>query len=423
MPLTAEALQSKSDGELVRLYADAGSQAAFAELVRRYARLIYAACLRETQDQTLAEDAAQGVFLLLSRKAGALKRCETLAGWLYSASRYIARNLMKQERRRQRTEMLAAAAVEPQSRASASWERIEPRLNDALARLKPVEREAVLLRFEQEQSMAEIGACFGVSENAARMRVTRALEKMRGHLGKAGIAVTLAALTELWETQPAQAVPIGVYEAGNRIGKAGFAPSTSCGIASIVRRAAMRLTRRQTIGLWTSSAAVFLLLGGAVGAHFLLPQPLNRAEQRRLFAALDGTWQGTLEYADDKTRRHFTYPTTVIATSENQGDTLQFTATYKGTTNTDITTFTRSPNTGLFSIINAGPQRSHGLAGDGALVYLPGGDVAFQGTDVSHDREVRLRMTLHTGQLMLQEEYRAGSFSTYEFRNRFSLTK
>ena len=69
---------------------EARSETAFAELVRRYGDLVYATSLRETGDRTLAEDAAQGVFLLLSRKADALRRCETIAGWLYAASRNIA---------------------------------------------------------------------------------------------------------------------------------------------------------------------------------------------------------------------------------------------------------------------------------------------------------------------------------------------
>ncbi len=423
IPITPDALKGKADSELIRLYAEAGFQSAFSELVRRYARLIYATCLRETQDRTLAEDAAQGVFLLLSRKAGALKRCETLAGWLYSASRYVARNLMKQERRRQRTELQAVQEVVSQNAEDASWERIEPHLHDALAQLKPVDREAILLRFVQEQSLAEIGACFGISENTARMRVTRALEKMRGHLGKTGIVVSIAALTELWDAQTAQAIPTGIYEVGIRAGAMGAAPSTANGVANIVKRAALRPTRRQATGLWAGSVIGFFILAGIVANYFFTPQSLNRDEQRRLFAALGGTWQGRLEYADDKTRQHFIYPTTVIATTENQGNTLQFTATYKGTANVDITTFSRNPRTGLFLVKNAGPQSSHGLAGEGALIRLSLNEVAFQGTDIAHDREVRLRLILDVGKLTIQEEYRASRWAKYEFRNRFSLTK
>lgn len=420
-PITPEALKGKADSELIRLYADSGSQSAFAELVRRYARLIYATCLRETQDRTLAEDAAQGVFLLLSRKAGALKRCETLAGWLYSASRCIARNLMKQERRRQRTELQAVQEAVPQNAGDTGWDQIEPHLNDALERLKPVDREAILLRFVQEQSLAEIGACFGVPENTARMRVARALEKMRGHLSKAGIAVTIVALTELWDMQTAQAIPAGICEAGARVGMIGAAPSTSNGVTQIIKRAA-RLTRRQAAGLWTGTAVGCFFLTGIV-VHFFSPQSLNRGEQRQLFAALGGAWQGSLEYADDKTRQHFTYPTTVTISSPNQADSLQFTATYKGTTSVDVTTFTRNPNTGLFLVKNAGPQSSHGLAGEGVLVRLSPNEVAFQGTDVSHNREVRLRLVLSARNLTMQEEYRASRWAKYEFRNRFILTK
>ncbi len=420
---TPEALKGKPDGELARLYADAGSEAAFAELARRYARLVYSTCLRETQDRTLAEDATQGVFLLLSQKAGALKRCETLAGWLFTAARYVARNLMKQERRRQMKELQAARETPPQNGGNASWETIEPRLNDALEHLKPADREAILLRFMQEKSLAEVGACFGVSENTARMRVARALEKMRLHLAKAGIAVTVGALTLLLDKQSAQAIPAGVYEMAARVGVYNATPSASNVVTNIARQAARQPARKLIARLLIGTVTGLLLLGGAANYYIFSRQSVIQTEQRRLFSTLAGTWRGSLEYADDKTQVHSTYPTSVVIRSQNQGDRLELTATYTGTSNVDVTTFTRNPNTGRFAIENGGPQSSHNLGGDGVLTRLPDGEFAFQGTDVAHDREVRLRISLQPGKLTLQEEYRTDRSAKYEFRNRFTLTK
>ncbi|MCW5559434.1 MAG: sigma-70 family RNA polymerase sigma factor, partial [Verrucomicrobiae bacterium] len=71
-----------TDAQLLREYAGSGSEAAFAELVSRYAGLVHAAALRQTGNPDWAEDVTQAVFVLLARKAGALSPDIVLAGWL-----------------------------------------------------------------------------------------------------------------------------------------------------------------------------------------------------------------------------------------------------------------------------------------------------------------------------------------------------
>ena len=92
------------DDKLLTQYARDGSEAAFGQLVARHLTLVYATCLRETGSPSQAEDAAQVVFLLLARKAGSLRAGPSLAGWLYKAARFVAKDVRKQEARRQRRE-------------------------------------------------------------------------------------------------------------------------------------------------------------------------------------------------------------------------------------------------------------------------------------------------------------------------------
>ncbi len=205
--------ETMHDGRLLREYAEHGSQAAFARLVERYLRLVYSACLRETGEAGPAEDAAQAVFLLLARKAPSLQGRASLAGWLFAAARLVSRNAVRQERRRRRQEQ---KAMEERTRAdrdaeadAAVWGVIEPSLNDALAALNGREREAVLLRFFQGLSLAETGAALGVSADAAQMRVSRAVDKLRRHLAKAGVGVSGAALATLLPAHAAHSLPAG----------------------------------------------------------------------------------------------------------------------------------------------------------------------------------------------------------------------
>ena len=100
--------------------------------------------------------------------------------WLFRATRFAVSNLAREEFRRQRREQEAVLMdTTHQSDATESvWERIAPHLNNALAALPAKDREAVLVRFVEEKSHKEVAQALGVSEDAAKMRVSRALEKL-----------------------------------------------------------------------------------------------------------------------------------------------------------------------------------------------------------------------------------------------------
>ena len=201
----------QDDDKLLTQYARDGSQAAFGQLVARHLSLVYSTCLRELGSPPLAEDAAQVVFLLLARKARSLRAGPSLAGWLYKAARFVAKDVRKQEGRRRLGEERVMSETthkqEPFTPECPSMEAVEPLLNDALSALKAGEREAVLLRFIEGHTLAETGAALGLSEDAARMRVTRAVEKMRRHLTAHGAVVTGIVLTGLLASEAARPAP------------------------------------------------------------------------------------------------------------------------------------------------------------------------------------------------------------------------
>ena len=415
--------KTKRDGELVRQYSEQKSQQAFAELTRRYANLVYTICLRETGKRETAEDAAQAVFLLLSRKAYSLKGCDTLSGWLYTASRYLAKNLTRQERRRQMTE--TAAMQEPVASSSSAnplWERIEPHFHDALDRLKPADRNAVLLRFVQEQSLADVGRHLGLSENTARMRVMRALDKIRDHLSKAGITVTVAALALLLEEHSAYAAPVSLVQ---RLSQPTSAPQSAA--QNPVLSKAVRSAARWFF-LSSCRKPLMILAGGliwggmAAGYHLMHPPRLTPTEQARLFVALQGRWQGTLEYADDRTHQRFLYPSEVDFTGNVPNSSLQWTATYQGTSSVDTTTLRGDP-AGIVTVQNSGEQSSHRLAASGELFPLGEGGAMFQGVDTLTKRTVRIRFTVNANRVVIEEDYRSLGASVYQFRNRFTLKR
>jgi RNA polymerase sigma factor (sigma-70 family) len=182
------------DNELLRRYAQSHAEDAFAELVRRHVNLVYSAALRQLNGDThMAQDVAQTVFTDLARKAASLARRASLTGWLYTSAHFAAAKITRTEnRRRLREDKFMREPTNENSADSPAtvWEKIRPALDDAMHELKESDREAVLLRYFESRSFVEVGAKFGLNENAARMRVDRALEKLRAIFTKRGIVAT-----------------------------------------------------------------------------------------------------------------------------------------------------------------------------------------------------------------------------------------
>lgn len=199
-----------TDSELLRQHVEDGSEAAFTELVQRYAGLVHAAAWRLVGGKAhLARDVTQDVFILLARKAPMLIGHKTLAGWLHASTRYIAlcmiRNLQKRE-----TLEREAAVMQTISTPDIHWEQLRPLLDEAVSQLDDHDRNAVLLRYFQGQSHREVGAALGLSEDSARVRTDRAVEKLRRHFERGGVVTTAALLSEVLSANAAQAAPPGL---------------------------------------------------------------------------------------------------------------------------------------------------------------------------------------------------------------------
>jgi uncharacterized protein (TIGR03435 family) len=197
------------DMELVREYVQQNSEQAFATLVSRHINLVYSVALRQVGDVQLAEDVTQAVFIILARKAGSLNSKTILSGWLCRTARYASADALKTQRRRQQREREAhmqAVLNEPESK-SESWPQIAPLLDAALEELGPKDHDAIVLRFFEGKSMNEVGAALGASEDAAKVRVSRALEKLRKFFSKRGVASTTAIIAVTISANSVQAAP------------------------------------------------------------------------------------------------------------------------------------------------------------------------------------------------------------------------
>lgn len=226
------------DTELLRRYAEEGVDDAFAELVRRHVNLVYSAALRQLNgDAHLAADATQIVFTDLARKARKLGGHRVLAGWLFTSTRFTTAKLVRSERRRQAREQEAQLMqdLNQDDAATLDWQQVRPVLDDALAELAEGEREAILLRYFEGRDYASVGARLHLADNAARMRVERAVEKLRTLLARRGVTSTTAALAVALANQAVAAAPAGLAAAVTGVALAGggaIAAATGGGAAA-----------------------------------------------------------------------------------------------------------------------------------------------------------------------------------------------
>jgi RNA polymerase sigma factor (sigma-70 family) len=200
------------DSQLLSRFAKERSESAFGELVTRHLPLVYSTALRQTAgDSHFAQDIAQLVFADLARKAPSLSEKVILAGWLHRGTIFAARQILRGENRRRLREQHAVImnAISSESE-SADWQQIRPILDEALDRLDKTDRDALLLRFFEQQSLAQIGTTLGGTEDAVRKRIARALEKLRAILQKRGVTTTAAVLSATISTNAIQAVPTGL---------------------------------------------------------------------------------------------------------------------------------------------------------------------------------------------------------------------
>jgi RNA polymerase sigma factor (sigma-70 family) len=218
------------ESELLRQFAERGDEAAFTELVRRYVDLVHSAALRQVGGRThLAQDVAQNVFLALARSAGPLSHRASIVGWLYTTTRFTAAKILRSERRRARREHEAFAMPTPDPALEFNWESLRPVLDEAVCQLNATDREAVLLRFFQNRSHAEVGAALGLREEAARKRVDRALEKLRAHFARRGVTISSALLATVIGANSVQAAPAGLAATLSEFALAGAAAAGAAG--------------------------------------------------------------------------------------------------------------------------------------------------------------------------------------------------
>jgi len=223
-------LRVMSDWELLEAYVKNRSEPAFAELVKRHLDWVHSVAVRRVGDPHLAEDVAQSVFVLLASKARDFRPDVILGGWLFRTTCHVAAHALRAEQRRKNRETTACTMskdINSDNNDDLLWQRLAPHLDLAVSALSESDRSAILMRFYEKEPMRKVGERLGVSEEAAKKRVNRAVEKMRDFLGKKGVKLGSVALAGVMVEKTVQATPAAMAVSVTKVAVAATAASAS----------------------------------------------------------------------------------------------------------------------------------------------------------------------------------------------------
>jgi len=260
------------DSELLAQFARDASETAFAVLVDRHLPLVHSVALRHTLSPEQAQDIAQAVFIILARKAGTLGHKTVLPGWLYHTARLTAANWQRGEMRRVRREQevfmqsnLNESGSSSQSETEAEvWRELAPQLDEAMGQLGRTDRDALVLRFFQNRSLAEVGAALGLEERAAQKRVGRALEKLRKFFLRRGLALSAGAIAGAVSANSVQAAPVGLAAAITATALSGTVATTAAIVTATKTIETITMTILQKTVITALTAALVVSLGAGV---------------------------------------------------------------------------------------------------------------------------------------------------------------
>jgi RNA polymerase sigma factor (sigma-70 family) len=262
-------LKMTDSQQLLADYVRNGSEEAFRELVTRYLALVYSTAIRLVGDDThLAEDVAQTVFIDLARKAHKLPADVMLGGWLHRDTCFVASKTMRSERRRQFRERHAVEMNSFQEHSESDFRQIAPILDEVINRLGAEDRTAILLRFFEQRDFRSVSEALGSSEDAARMRVNRALKKLHSLLTHRGVTMSTAALATVLATETITAAPAGLAVTISSVALASAATGTTTTLTFLK---AMAMTKLQAG-----------IIGAVVVAGVLTPLVIQHQAQVRL---------------------------------------------------------------------------------------------------------------------------------------------
>ena len=267
----------RSDGELLDRFLAAGGPAAepaFAALVERHGAMVWRVCrdvLRESND---ADDAFQATFLVLARRAGAIRTRSSLGPWLYGVALRVARSARTKGARRRSREQLAAQHEREESVSDVDRLDAAPIVHEEVGRLPAKYRSPLVLCYFEGLTHDQAASQLGWPVGTVRSRMAEARDRLRPRLLRRGVAPSVAILAATGRAEASAIVPAALVSATVRMAvgacTAGAVPAA---VAALVGTALRKMTIMKLSMFATGLVAATLV--GAAGVRLVVARPQN----------------------------------------------------------------------------------------------------------------------------------------------------
>jgi RNA polymerase sigma factor (sigma-70 family) len=241
-----------SDGRLLERFAHDRDDAAFADLVQRHGPVVLGGWRRLLGHDQDAEDAFQAAFLVVARKAAALDRRGSVAGYLYSVAYRLALRARAAAARRRFHERQIALMSPAADSAPEAWADLRPVLDEELSRLPEKHRLPLLLCNLQEKTNAQAALELGWPVGSMSKRLARGRDLLRRRLARRGVTLAGGVVAAVLGRDATAAVPGPLAQATVQAavsfagGAAGPASPPAAALADSLLQA-MAVTRQRVV--------------------------------------------------------------------------------------------------------------------------------------------------------------------------------
>lgn len=262
-----------TDLALLRRYHEHTDAFAFRALVETHAGMVFATARRVTRDTALAEDVAQETFLELARNASAVT--DSVGAWLHRVARRRACNAVRDAGTRRRYEADAILGAFEPVRTEATWEELEPLIDEVMDDLPDKLRAPLVEHFLEGRTQQEIAQRLEVSQSTVSRLLEAGVEELRVGLKRKDVAVG-ASLIVILAAQVPVAPPAALVASLGKLAVSGVGAGVAAKTAAV-----------GSVWAWQIVAGVLIVAVGVAG--WVWSRPSRPSEGKMIAPASDTT--------------------------------------------------------------------------------------------------------------------------------------